>query len=113
MATAADEGYFEALRNLVGSLRAHGAGPGRAVPAVLVYDLGLTPAQRWEAARWCNVSLPWMPDALQRFAAVAPHVADLQVQPTFSWEKNMAEGFAAMPCACSSPCTVKAHCSYR
>ena len=109
MATAADEGYFEALRSLVGSLRAHGAGPRRAAPAVLVYDLGLTPAQRWEAARWCDVSLPWMPDALQRFAAVAPHVADLQVPLTSSQEKNVADGHEAMPCACSSPGTGKAH----
>ncbi len=28
---------------------------------VLVYDLGLTPAQRWEAGRWCGASLPWLP----------------------------------------------------
>ena len=52
VATAADERYFEALRNLVGSVRAFGAGPGRPPPDVLVYDLGLTPSQRWEAANW-------------------------------------------------------------
>ena len=52
VATASDEHYFEPLRNLVGSLRAFGAGPGRPPPQVLVYDLGLTPSQRWEAASW-------------------------------------------------------------
>lgn len=53
VATASDEHYFEPLRNLVGSLRAFGAGPGRPPPQVLAYDLGLTPSQRWEAASWC------------------------------------------------------------
>jgi hypothetical protein len=50
---------------------------------VLVYDLGLTPAQRWEAARWCGASLPWLPGALGRLAAVAPHVGALQ---QYAWK---------------------------
>ncbi len=50
---------------------------------MLVYDLGLTPAQRWEAGRWCGASLPWLPGALGRLAAVAPHVGELQ---QYAWK---------------------------
>ena len=50
---------------------------------MLVYDLGLTPAQRWEAGRWCGASLPWLPGALGRLAAVAPHVGALQ---QYAWK---------------------------
>jgi len=50
--TASSSSHFDRLENLVGSLQEHAPNL-----KIIVYDIGMTPEQKKEASRWCQVEV--------------------------------------------------------